>query len=216
MKITHLMLAITMLQLFGCISQAAFTDFEDLAIGSVYRPGDSLITGSLGFTLRNVGTANGVAIVYDSDTFGGPGNSLLINTVGLELTMPDRASELSTLFGVGSVNASLSINGEEMRFLGDEPIPDSTILGGVQVTIRPTADLPNYRGGELILQGDIRSVVFRGDELVIDTVAVTVPEPSATTLYFSAFVVVMYAGRHRLKLQSHMSIAVASAPERSI
>jgi hypothetical protein len=182
---------------------AGFTDFEDLTDGTIYGVGNTIESNALFFepvssTVRVKGPSP------FGDDAGGSGLELRIggSTSQLSFTLPNGTTEVSFLFGAYDPNAAFVVNGVSAALAGNFAALNGSVVGGVAVSVIPSPTPPfglqNVQG-QLLLRGQITSLVLSGPELSIDNVSVSVPEPFSALLAGSAavFYMSLYLPRRR-------------------
>ena len=146
-------------------------DFEDLALGTTYTPGDIFMTAGLKVYVRQFMwdngtlTPSGQAEVQNGGLAGGSGNELAVNNVNVAFEFPSTIHEFTLLFGEYGGNLNIEINGDFLNFEDFKEI-DGMNIGGVDVTV-PVGGLGNDMG-VLKLKGPIDVLMIGGQELWID------------------------------------------------
>lgn len=188
---------------------AGFTDFEDLAVGTIFTPGQTIQSKGLAFEILdgNPSSRVNVRTVRVEEFLGfitGAGGSGLELSLGLpqpgrlNFVLPPETRHVSMLFGAADPGGGFVVNGIATPLAGDFAGLDGSILGGVSVTIIPSPTPPfgdPDRQGTLVLTGPIDSLLLFGTELSIDDVRIAIPEPTAFFLVGAAVFFVLGARR---------------------
>ena len=168
------------------IASAYVVTFDDLTAGDQYYVGDTFTSGTLGgmdavgsdfYWLPMGSTDSGVATVEAGGLAGGSGNEIHLNNINLDFSFDiNPLYGLSLMFGEHGGNVNLSINGD-MKNVEDFSALNMTTIGGTTVLVAGT-----NTSGAIVVIGDITSFGIGGQELWIDNIVASVPEPATMAL----------------------------------
>ncbi|MHC4069326.1 MAG: PEP-CTERM sorting domain-containing protein [Planctomycetota bacterium] len=168
------------------VASATTIDFEDLAFGTVYNVGDSFatagiqITGEEFFWLPSGSTTGGSVTVGNGGIAGGAGLELgLINNINLRFNFGATLDALVLQYGEFGGNINLDINGTLVNVQNFADI--APVVAGTSVFALDTGT-PGQSTGSLFIIGNINSFAIGGQELAIDNVVASVPEPATITM----------------------------------
>jgi hypothetical protein len=167
---------------------AGIVTFEDLPLRDVIHYGVCLFTEGVGIPIRayqspdGQWTTDGTATVVD-----GPfsGQALSTGSVNLEFLFWSSLTDLTLDYKYSGGNVNLQVNGV-LANVSDFTQLNGGTLGGVNITVNDDGGYPPASVGELILSGPITSFIIGGQELELDNVIYTVPEPAPLSALFAA------------------------------
>ena len=195
-----LLLSLGLLFLLLVDAQAAFTDFEDLTLGTHFAADETIHSKALSFDVVNFNDIGSAVIVRQSAQALGDGVELSIATdLGLSFQLPVGVERVSLLYNSFKPNSGIVVNGVASPLSIGFGSLDGSTFAGVSVTANVVfEDLPFQGQGELILSGPISSLIVGGSELRIDNVTVSIPEPSTAALLLSTSVFAIARRRRRI------------------
>lgn len=183
------------------VASATMIDFEDLTLGSIYNVGDSFttkdvtITGETFFWGGGDPYNGGFTEVEDGKLADGSGNELEVNNINLNFDFGTTLDGLALQFGEYGGNLNIEINGDFVNFNSFAAIDDTGIGDTLIFVAEPTED----DTGALFVVGTINSFVIGGQELWIDNIVTSVPEPATFMLLILGAMLFL---RKRLVFQS--------------
>ena len=176
-----LMGAVAMLAI-GCLCSvvaAASKDFEDLTPGTSYGDKASFTSNGLSFAVSSEGSGQISVWGAPNSQFGSV--ELWDGNAWLDVVLPQAASEVSLDIGYFGGHSWGKVNGVDQYF---QYLPDlhGRVVGGVGLQISDLAIVSGGQTATLTMSGTINSLSFFGQEMCMDNLAVTVPEPATLTL----------------------------------
>ncbi len=169
----------------GSMANAVTMDFEDLTPGSSYSVGEMFNSNGVPITVEEFfysggGTGSGSVTVGTGGQADGGGNELVINNVNLSLGYDYPLDGLALQYGEYGGNLNININGDFVNFENFVDI-DKTQIGGTWIYTLD-AGTPGQSSGALFVIGLIEGFEIGGQELTIDNVVASVPEPATMAL----------------------------------
>ena len=168
--------------LCGLVHASVIT-FEDLTLTDTYHVGDTFISGGVQITgeeffwLPTGSTDTGEATVSANGDAGGAGQEIWCNNINLSFDFSFASFEgVSLQYGDLGGNVNLEINGVQHN-VQDFPSLDGMTIGGVTVTVVDTGVK-----GAIFATGPVTSFSIGGQELAIDNVIASIPEPGTLVL----------------------------------
>jgi hypothetical protein len=152
-------------------------DFEDLAVDTVYVPGETIATGSVVASVQpfvfstGAVSTGGHGIVSGVNLAGGAGKELQSYNVQIRFDVNPPIDGATLLFSENGGNVNLVVNDDlaNKTFMRDV---DGTSVGRVAVKVA----MSSATNGELTLDGEIKSFAIGGGQFMIDHVC---PVPRA-------------------------------------
>jgi len=185
-KILCVCTAVVAVVMFAQIAIATTIDFEDLTLGTVYNVGDTFtsagvqITGEQFFQLPSGSTTGGFATVGNGALAGGTGLELgSINNINFRFNFGAPLDALVLQYGEFGGNINLEINGTLVNVLNFADV--APVVAGTSVFALDTGT-PGQSTGSLFIIGNINSFAIGGQELAIDNIVASVPEPATITM----------------------------------
>jgi hypothetical protein len=153
---------------------AAFPSFDDLATGTTYAAGDSFISDGIAVQMYpfqyadGSWTSGGDATVSAALWAHGANNELNTNNINARYNFEGSIgtqTQVALLFGEYGGNINFAINGDQHNINNFIDI-NGAVIGGCTVSV--VSGGFGGDAGELVVLGEIRSMVIGGQELAVD------------------------------------------------
>jgi len=186
MRVSSFFGVLAAIGLASSAANAVTLEFDQgLNTGQQFTPGDTFTTEGVDFAVSDFTagggqTTSGFVEVVDSSQAGGFADELQINNVNIEPEIDQTLDGLSLMYGEFGGNLNLEINGEFENFDNFADI-NQTMIGGTDVF---TGDVgtPGQSRGFMTVTGPINQFAIGGQELFVDNVVSSIPEPASLAL----------------------------------
>lgn len=165
--------AVFLLGVLVSISEAAFTDFEDLALRTGYVLGETFTSNGISFEVVPFPSSVSFIGVRADGGANGSGKELYLgNSIGVNLVNAVDAQEVSLRYGESCCDSGVEINGALTTPAGGLIALDGMTIGGVAIEVTSSGALNDQ--GILTATGNITSFIIGGTEFYLDDVGVNV------------------------------------------
>jgi hypothetical protein len=200
MHVKSLIVAVSALSLTATAAHAVTLEFDQgLSTGQEFTAGETFTTEGVEFTVSDFvdsggGTTSDLVRVSGTNQAGGFADELQIDNVTIEPEIEQTLDGLSLMYGEFGGNLNLEINGDFRNFDNFADI-HQTSVGGTNVF---TGDVgtPGDSRGFMTVTGEVDQFALGGQELYVDNVVSSIPEPTSVAL-LGLGSVFMVTGRRR-------------------
>ena len=186
--------------IFSSYSRAAFTDFQELSIGTEFAAGETFVSQDLMFEVVDFNGPGPLVRISPFRQSSNPDEKVLVfgEDVGVNIELPVGTQQMLMFFAATSnSNSGIVVNGVASQLSAGFRDLDSSVIGGVSISVVLDEKDAFGETGTLFLNGPINSFTIGGTEMAIDNVSVIIPEPTSAALLFAASISLLATRRRR-------------------